>query len=68
MIISRKPIYSPITITLQTQQEADRFLSIIDKIDANHCKTHQLPAITKAEYELVRVISDSFTNFVGIRP
>jgi hypothetical protein len=68
MIISRKPIYSPITITLQTKSEADLFISIIDKIDAKHCHEGQPPKITKAEYELVRNISDSFTNFVGLRP
>ena len=67
MKITQEKTFKPITIVLEKQIEADTFLSIIDKIDAGHCNSGPAPSVNKAEYEIVRKISDFFTEIVGYR-
>ena len=68
MKVYRKPEqFTPISIILETQKDADLFISIMDKIDMKHCNAISPPRITKEEYGVVRHISDAFTNMVGLR-
>lgn len=59
----KKPQYTPITITLETEEEAKAFLSLIDKIDWKYSHANPPPEVTREEYEIVKTISDAFTNF-----
>ena len=52
--------FNPITITLETQQEAEKFISIIDKIDWYRNNANPPPDVTEEEYKLVVQISNSF--------
>lgn len=54
--------FKPIMITLETRQEAELLLSLIDKIDHAECHSGPAPKVTKDEYEIVRKISDAFTE------
>ena len=68
MLIYRdKPQFRPITIVLETQEDAEKFISIIDKVDAWHTMANLPPKLTKEEREMVITISDHFTNMVGYR-
>ena len=68
MKVFRKPAqFTPISIVLETQKDADLFISIIDKIDMKHCNAGTPPRITKDEYAIVRHISNAFNNMVGMR-
>lgn len=68
MRLSTEVVYKPITITLETQEEMELFLSIIDKIDSHrNSSTNSEFKITAAEYKVVMLISDWFTNLVGFR-
>ena len=63
MKICREPaVFSPISIILEKQKEADLFLSIIKKLDARHCNANPPPKITGDEYKIIRHISDAFTK------
>jgi hypothetical protein len=66
-ILREKAPFRPINIVLETTDEAERFLAIIDKIDAKHRNSNPPPDITKDEYQLIIKISDAFTNMVGFR-
>lgn len=58
----KKEVFRPFSITFEGEQEAINFLSIIDKIDWKRNNANSPPDITKEEYEVVRQISDAFTN------
>ena len=64
-IKQQKPEYTPIKIILETEREAQLFLSLIDKIEWKEChaNANPPPEITKDEHEIVKTISDAFTNF-----
>ena len=62
-----KQEYSPITITLQTQHEADVFIGIIDKVDDWHANANPPHKLCKAEREMIIKLSDSFTDILGLR-
>jgi len=62
-IKQQNPEYTPIKITLETEREAQLFLSLIDKIDWKECHANPPPGITKEEYGIVKTISDAFANF-----
>lgn len=66
-VFRKPPQFSPISIVLETQKDADLFISIIDKIDMKHCNANTTPVITKYEYAIVRHISDAFTDMIGMR-
>jgi hypothetical protein len=67
MKIQQAKTFQPITITIETAREAELFIGIIDKVDAWHCHSSGPPHLTLNEYELVRTISDAFTDEVGLR-
>ena len=68
MLIYRdKPQFRPITIVLETQEDAAKFISIIDKVDAWHTKANLPPKLTSDERDMVITISDHFTQMVGHR-
>lgn len=66
-VFRKQSEFNPISIVLETQRDADLFISIIDKVDMKHCNANPPPGITKAEYAIVRHISDAFTKMVGLR-
>jgi len=66
--ISQAPqTFQPITITMQTREEADLFISIIDKLDATKNNAGPTPIITHAELSIVTEISNLFTDLIGLR-
>ena len=68
MKISRKkPPFQPITITIENEDEAERFISIIDKADRVYRSASHPARLSAEEYELIIKISDAFTDMVGYR-
>ena len=67
MKIRQEKTFSPIIITIETAKEASLFIGIIDKVDAWHCHSCGPPHLTVNEYEIVRLISDTFTDTLGLR-
>ena len=63
MKISQKgPLYQPITITLETEEEATHFLKLVDRIENYTCNVDQKLEIEPAEAALLVHISNAFTN------
>lgn len=67
MIFAQKPEgYEPICITLETKEEAQAFLSMIDKVDLAYC--HSDPPglvyeeMSKEEYAIIRVIANAVSE------
>lgn len=64
-ISTGKPKYKKIKIVLETKKEADSFMSLIDKVDMRRCNANMPPMVSENEYELVKQISNFFTDIVG---
>jgi len=62
MKIKQKKTFEPITVTLETEEEARSFLSIIDKIDNRHLHGGASLTVGKEEFRLVMEISNAFTH------
>ena len=59
--------YKPVVIKLEKESEAETFIRIIDKLDEWHVCDEPPRVITKQEYEMIRTISDLFTDLIGSR-
>lgn len=60
MKVFTKPAdFTPVHIVLETPADLDRFVSIIDKLDAQD--------FSEDEYKIVTHLSGAFTNMVGLR-
>lgn len=68
MKIQQEHVYIPITISLETKEEADLFFSIVDKIDADRNNNNEDKfAITAKEYKIIFSLSEFRTDTVGLR-
>lgn len=58
-----KPKYRPITITLETEQEAEALFDLIDELD-NYCTNEDIspPIITQEQRTLIIKLSNARTN------
>ena len=59
--------FSPITITLESQDEADVFISIIDKIDQWISHSEAKLKLNDRERHMVVNMSNAYTDIGGLR-
>jgi len=50
-----------------SKEEIKTFVKIIDKLDSKFCNANPPEPITKDEYKLIKTISDSLTDIIGLR-
>jgi acetyl esterase/lipase len=67
MKIEQKPSYQPITITLETAQEARDFIGLIDQVDACRGSEWTPDELTRNQNNMLTEISNIFTDKIGIR-
>lgn len=68
MRISQEKVFTPITITLETAEEAASFIDIIDKVDRHQNNANDKDfKLSDAERAMIIRISDFFTNCSGYR-
>jgi hypothetical protein len=65
VVIDQK--YNPITITLESEAEADIFISIIDQVDSLLGNINPHREITLSQRELIKDLSDKWSNLAGVR-
>ena len=58
MKINQEQIFKPITITIESQEEADNFIAAIDQLDKFYCNANHELELSKEIYTAVKLISD----------
>jgi len=62
MKIKQQQVFKPIRITLETNEEAQDFFNLIDKIDGSHCHSNGSFKVDPGEYKLIQQLSDTLTR------
>lgn len=58
------PVFTPVTIVLNTLVEAEAFFDIVDKVESYRCNANGHFSCTSAEIKLISALSNARTDGV----